>query len=268
MYPVLLKIGFIHIYSYGLMVGCAFFISAFLLSKRAAGAGFKEDFFWNLCFWALIGGIFGGRLVYIILNFQFFRDNPMEAFMLWHGGLVWYGGLLGGIFCALIYVKLKKEKIGRVLDELAPFVALGHSIGRIGCFLNGCCYGRPAAWGIYFPVHNDYLIPVQLFSSLDLLAIFIILRVIQERAHPVRNYSAMGKHKDVSNGTHRQGFVFIAYLLLSSLERFFMEFLRNDSAPIFYGLTVFQIISAAIFFITLCLWTTILWLRKRKPASA
>lgn len=249
MYPVLLKIGFIRIYSYGLMVGCAFFVSAFCLSRRAARAGFKEDLFWNLCFWALIGGICGGRLVYIILNFQFFRDNPLEAFMLWHGGLVWYGGLLGGILCALIYVKLKKERIGKVLDELAPFVALGHSIGRIGCLLNGCCYGRPAAWGVYFPVHNDYLIPTQLFSSLDLLAIFIILRVMQER-------------------THRQGFVFVVYLLLSSLERFIMEFLRNDSDPIFHGLTIFQIISAAIFFITLCIWTIILWLKKRKPASA
>jgi phosphatidylglycerol---prolipoprotein diacylglyceryl transferase len=248
MYPTLLKIGFIHIYSYGLMVGCAFFISAFLLSERAARAGFKEDFFWNLCFWALIGGIAGGRLAYIILNFQFFRDNPQEILMLWHGGLVWYGGLLGGILCALFYVKLKKKSIGKVLDELAPFVALGHSIGRIGCFLNGCCYGRPAAWGIYFPVHNDYLIPVQLFSSLNLLAVFIILRVMQERAR-------------------RQGFVFVAYLLLSSLERFLMEFLRNDSAPIFYGLTVFQIISAAIFLITLCLWTIILLSRKKKPAS-
>lgn len=249
MYPILLKIGFIHIYSYGLMVGCAFFISAFCLSRRAARAGFKEDFFWNLCFWVLIGGIAGGRLAYIILNFQFFRDNPPEVFMLWHGGLVWYGGLLGGILCALIYIRLKKERIPRVLDELAPFVALGHSIGRIGCFLNGCCYGRPAAWGIYFPAHNDYLIPVQLFSSLDLLAVFIILRVMQERASG-------------------QGFVFVAYLLLSSLERFLMEFLRNDSAPIFYGLTVFQIISAAIFLITLCLWTIILLSRKKKPANA
>lgn len=249
MYPVLLKIGFIRIYSYGLMVGCAFFVSAFCLSRRAARAGFKEDFFWNLCFWALIGGICGGRLVYIIFNFQFFWDNPPEAFMLWHGGLVWYGGLLGGILCALVYVKLKKERIGKVLDELAPFVALGHSIGRIGCLLNGCCYGRPAAWGIYFPVHNDYLIPTQLFSSLDLLAVYIILRVMQERAH-------------------RQGFIFVAYILLSSLERFIMEFPRNDSAPIFYGLTIFQIISAAIFFITLCLWTIILLSRKKKPASA
>ena len=249
MYPILLKIGFIRIYSYGLMVGCAFFISAFLLSRRAARAGFKEDFSWNLCFWALIGGIAGGRLAYIILNFQFFRDNPQEILMLWHGGLVWYGGLLGGILCSLIYVKLKKERITRVLDELAPFVALGHSIGRIGCFLNGCCYGRPAAWGIYFPVHHDYLVPVQLFSSLDLLVVFIILRVIQERAH-------------------RQGFIFVVYLLLSSLERFIMEFLRNDSAPIFYGLTVFQIISAAIFLITLCLWTIILLSRKKTPASA
>lgn len=256
MYPILLKIGFIHIYSYGLMVGCAFFISAFCLSRRAARAGFKEDFFWNLCFWALIGGIAGGRLVYIILNFQFFRDNPPEVFMLWHGGLVWYGGLLGGILCALAYVKLKKERIARVLDELAPFVALGHSIGRIGCFLNGCCYGRPAAWGIYFPAHNDYLIPAQLFSSLDLLAIFIILRVIQERAPACRQTG------------HRQGFIFVAYLLLSSLERFLMEFLRNDSAPIFYGLTIFQIISSAIFLITLCLWTIILLSHKKKPASA
>lgn len=231
------------------MVALAFFAATFLLSKRAPAAGLKEDFFWNLSFWVLSGGILSGRLTYIILNFQFFLENPQEVFMLWHGGLVWYGGLLGGILCAILYVKLKRQNLAKVLDELAPFAALGQSIGRIGCLLNGCCYGRPASWGIFFPAHNEYLIPTQLFSSLDLLAIFVILRTLQEKAH-------------------RQGFVFVVYLLLQSFERFLIEFFRNDSSRAFFGLTIFQVMSAAIFLITLCLWNIILRSQKKRQASA
>lgn len=249
MYPILFKFGFIQVYSYGLMVALAFFVSTFLLARRASVTGLKEDFFWNVSFWILSGGILGGRLTYIILNLQFFLENPLEIFMLWHGGLVWYGGLLGGILCAFCYIKLKKAAIGKVLDELAPFAALGQSIGRIGCLLNGCCYGLPAAWGVYFPAHSDRLIPAQLFSSLNLLAVFIILRLAQEKSP-------------------RRGFVFAAYLLLSSFERFLMEFFRNDSSRAFLGLTIFQIISAVIFTITVCVWSAILWLQKKRRSGA
>lgn len=249
MYPILFNFGFIHIYSYGLMVATAFLVSTFLLSRYAVSLKLNKDFFWNLSFWVLLGGIIGGRLLYIFLNLRFFLENPAEIVMLWHGGLVWYGGFLGGLLSWIWYIKSKKASPLKTLDIIIPFVVLGHSIGRIGCFLNGCCYGMPAWWGMYFPVHSDYLIPAQLFSSLALLVIFVVLRWLQERPH-------------------RDGLVVVIYLLLSSLERFLEEFLRNDSPRNFYGWTVFQVISAAFFLSALILWYILLWFPKKTQAGA
>ena len=126
-------------------------VSAFLLSRYARLLHYDKEFFWNFAFVILVGGILGGRLFYSILNFDFFLDNPQEIFMLWHGGLVWYGGFFGGLISASVYLKLKKKPFFKTADMVVPFVALGHAIGRIGCFLNGCCYGRVASWGVYFP---------------------------------------------------------------------------------------------------------------------
>lgn len=254
------------------MVAFGFFVSAFLLSRKAPALGFEKDFFWSLSFWLLSGGLLGGRLMYIILNFDFFLQNPKEMFMLWRGGLVWYGGFLAGVFSALLYLKAHKAPLLRTLDIVAPYAALGQSIGRIGCFLNGCCYGRPAEWGIYFPAHGERLMPVQLFSSLDLLVIYVLLRLLQDRL------ASAGQEKtsilfpgppDFNRaGSRWQGCVFITYLLFLSLERFIMEFLRDDSSRGFSGFTIFQIISAVIFLSALlALWIIILWSRRKKRAG-
>lgn len=233
MYPILFHFGFITIYSYGLMVAIAFLVSAFLLSQYAARLGLHKEFFWNLSFWMLWGGILGGRILYIILNLGYFIENPLELIMLWHGGLVWYGGFAGGLIAGALYIKSHQASLLDTLDIIMPFVALGHSIGRIGCFLNGCCYG-PA----------ELIVPSQIFSSLSLLGIFIALRLLQERPHP-------------------QGSIVAAYLLIASLERFVEEFLRNDSARSFWGLTIFQVISVGIFIIAILLWSMILWQQKK-----
>lgn len=249
MHPILIRLGFIQIYSYGLMVALAFLVSTFLLSRKADTLGFFKDFSWNLSFWSLLGGILGGRIGYIILNYRFFLENPRELILLWHGGLVWYGGFLGGFLFGALYLKFNRIPLVRAIDLIIPFIALGQAIGRIGCFLNGCCYGKTVEWGIYFPAHNDYLIPTQLFSSLSLLIIFVVLRILQERPH-------------------RNGFILAVYLLASSFERFLIEFLRDDSKRSYFGLTIFQIISLVIFFSAICLMSIILASKKRNQASA
>lgn len=235
MYPILFKFGSFQVYSYGLMVALAFWISVSLLSRHGRILGLSGDFFWNLSFWALAAGILGGRLTYVFLNLDFFLKNPSEIFKLWHGGLVWYGGFSAGLLSAILYLRRNKAPVFRVLDMAAPFIGLAHAIGRIGCFLNGCCYGRPVSWGIYSPVSSERLIPVQLISSLDLLAVFIILRLLEERPH-------------------RPGSITACYLIFSSLERFMVEFLRDDSTRNYFGLTIFQLISIVIFIGGLILW--------------
>lgn len=236
MYPVIFKFGFIQIYSYGLMLIFAFWIFAFLLTRQAKAWNLTNDFFWNLSLVILLAGILSARLAYIALNFRFFLDNPQEVFMLWHGGLVWYGGFLGGMLAGSIYLKRKKMPLLKTLDLIMPYAALAQAIGRIGCFLNGCCYGR-------------FFIPAQLFSSSGLLIIFVILRLLQ--ALP-----------------HRQGFILACYLIAVSLERFIEEFLRGDSPRNFWGLTIFQVISIAVFLSGLFLWSIILKSAKKTRESA
>lgn len=249
MYPVIFQFGFIQIYSYGLMLVFAFWVSVFLLTKQASILNAPKDFFWNMSFAILLAGIVCARFAYILLNLKFFLDEPGEILMLWHGGLVWYGGFLGGLTSAIIYLKCKRMPVLRTLDLIAPYICLAHSMGRIGCFLNGCCYGRRSQWGIYSPLANGYLIPAQLFSSLGLLIIFVILRLLQKRPH-------------------RQGFILFAYLIAASIERFIEEFLRGDSSRDYWGLTIFQVISIAIFLSSVFLWNIILSPEKKTQENA
>ncbi|NQU18910.1 prolipoprotein diacylglyceryl transferase, partial [bacterium] len=159
-----------------------------------------------------------------------------------HGGLAILGGILVAIIAAFIFSKSRNLPFLKILDLIAPFVALGHSIGRIGCFLNGCCYGMPSKFGIYFPVHNDVLIPTQLISSFLLLILFIVLRLRQSRPHLA-------------------GEIFIGYILYYSALRFLIEFLRADSPKLFLGLTIFQYF-CIVLFISGALFYNLTWKRK------
>ena len=230
MCPILFKLGPISIYAYGTMLALAFLVVTFLLRKEASSRGIGPNLISDFCFWVLVVGIIGARLLYVLLNISYYLNNPLEIIMLQHGGLVWYGGLFFGIVSGLYFLRRHFLGIGYILDMIAPFVALGEAIGRIGCLLNGCCYGRPSIFGLYFPVHKAVLIPTQLYWSVFLLVVFLILRIIQSRAN-------------------KKLLVFFSYLMLHSFGRFFLEFLRGDSLPIFLNLNLFQLISISVFII-------------------
>ena len=181
----------------------------------------------NLLFFIFIFGIIGCRIFYILNNFSYFLHNPLQIIMLQHGGMSWFGGLIFGSVAAFLFVKKNKLNFLATADLLVPFVALGQSIGRIGCLLNGCCFGRESQFGLYFSVFDKTLIPTQLYSSLLLLLIFYILRRMQNRKH-------------------FPGQIFYYYLFFYSLKRIFIEYLRNDSPRIIFGLTLFQLLSIAV----------------------
>ncbi len=213
------------------MFAIAAFVCVFLLSREAKAKGLSQDFVIDLIFWILVNGIIGARFFYIILNLEFFKKNPVEIFKLWHGGLVWFGGLFGAIIFTSSYLKIKKIPVIKTLDWLMPYVALGQAIGRIGCFLNGCCFGKPSSFGLYFPALQMKLFPVQLLSALNLFLIFLCLKFREKKSY-------------------KQGEILLLYLILASLERFIVEFLRGDSPVFFWNLTVFQIISLIIFIVS------------------
>lgn len=217
MHPLICKVGPFAIYSYGVMLAFAFLVSSYLAKKKAQTVGISPEIIFNLAFIAFIFGIIGGRLLYVIFNFDYYIDNLSEIFKLWHGGLSWFGGLFLGSVAGIVYINRKGLSVYKVLDVIVPFVALGQAIGRIGCFLNGCCYGVLG------------FIPIQIFSSLLLLIIFIILGFLQERPH-------------------KGGEILFLYLILYSIKRFFVEFWRADNKILMFGLTYFQIIAIAIFF--------------------
>jgi phosphatidylglycerol:prolipoprotein diacylglycerol transferase len=217
MYPEICKIGPFTIYSYGIMLLVAFLTSSFLAKAQAKKHNLSPELIFDLSFIVFISGIIGARVFYTLENLGYYIKNPLEIIMLQHGGLSWFGGLILGTLVGIKYLKVRRIPIYKVVDLIMPFVALGQAIGRIGCFLNGCCFGKT-------------LIPVQLYSSLILIIIFVILRFLQERPH-------------------RDGEIFFTYLILYCVKRFFIEFLRSDNAIIVFGLTLFQLLSLIIFFL-------------------
>ncbi len=232
MHPTICTIGPFTIYSYGLMLALAFVVGQYLAACQARKEKINPEVIFNFLFLSVISGIAGARVFYVLENLQYYLGDPLEIIMFQHGGLSWFGGLILGGSCGVLYLKKKGMPIYRALDLVAPFIALSQAIGRIGCLLNGCCYGKVAEWVFWFPDKGEPLIPTQAYSSFALILIFFVLRFMQERPH-------------------KNGEIFFAYLLLYSLKRFFIEFWRGDNSVILWGMTLFQILSVVVFFLAL-----------------
>jgi len=232
MYPIICKIGPLTVYSYGLMLVLSFSIATLLIIHQAKKHGLNQDLIFNLAFIILISGIIGARILYVIMNLKYYLSNPIEIIMLTRGGLAWFGGLILGSLSCIVYLRRRGLDTYKIFDLIIPYVALAQGIGRIGCFLNGCCFGKESLrFGVYYPVHDTVLIPTQAYSSLALLGIYIILRIRQGQEHP-------------------PGEILYLYFLLYSLWRFFIEFFRGDSKIFILGLTVFQFFSIALFILS------------------
>lgn len=228
MFPVILKLGPITIYSYGVMIAFAFFVSTILCLKESKISNIKKELILDLSVPVMISGIIGARLMHILLNLKEYILSPLEIVKIYRGGLMLYGGIAGGILCSLIYLRKKRQPVLKVLDLVSPYVALAQVWGRIGCFLNGCCYGRESLrFGLYFPLHNKILLPTQIYSSLGNLLIFFILKSTYRR-----------KRFD--------GQVILLYFILYPLKRFLIEFLRADTQALMFRLSLFQLLSFII----------------------
>lgn len=227
MHPEICQIGPITIYSYGLLLVIAFITATQLAGRQARKEGIDPEVIFNFAFFAFIFGVLGARIFFVLENLSFYLSRPLEIIMLQHGGLSWFGGLFLGTFVSILYLKKQKVRILVALDLIVPYLALAQSIGRIGCFLNGCCYGR--VFGI---------IPTQIASSFLLLIIFLILRFFQSKKHTV-------------------GTIFLLYLMLYSLKRFFIEFWRADNPVVFWGLTLFQVLSLGLLILALGIFVLI-----------
>ncbi len=243
MHPILFTIGPFTFYSYGLMFVIAF-VTGTLLARRAARqlpphlVAVPADQVLDLITSLLLGGIIGARVFFVILEWRSFLSAPFEVFALWHGGLVWYGGFFGSLLAGWRYTRSRRISFLRMVDQIVPFLALGHAIGRIGCFLNGCCYGRPTtSWcGVQFPELPGPVLPTQLFEAAGLFLLYRVLRLLQRPAVLARS-----------------GLLFGYYLVGYSGLRFVIEFVRGDQSVWWMGLTLQQGISIGMFFVGLLL---------------
>jgi len=186
MYPVLFQIAGFQIRTYSLMLLLAFVAGILLLwlilkRRTLIDPAVVSD----LAFWVIIGVVIGARLAYVFMHWPQFADNPAGIFKIWEGGAVYYGGFILAIIFGLIFLWRKKIPALPLLDSIAPAIALGEGIGRIGCFLNGCCFGKPTqVCGVTFPANSfassifgpDHSIwPTQLFQSGGGVLLFVVL---------------------------------------------------------------------------------------------
>ena len=249
MHPVLFEFWNFKIYSYGVMVALGFLIAVYLASREARRAGIAPENIFDIGLYALLFGIIGARALHILLERAYYINRPFDIIMINRGGLAFHGGLIAGIMAAWFFTKRNRMPLWKTSDVIIPYVALGQAIGRIGCFLNGCCYGIPTYLpvGISLPGHLQRLHPTQLYSSIFLFLTFIILKRIYRK-----------KKFD--------GAVFFSYLLIFSFGRFFIDFLRGDLSRVFLGMRTSQLISLGIFLIALVMRWRIIHLPLRAEA--
>jgi len=227
MHPILFVLGPLTVYSFGFMLAVAVVVCSYLFGRDVAKAGLPKDVAYDFVFWTAITGVAGARIFYILLNLDYFIQDPTEIYKLQNGGLAWQGGLIFATASAFFFLRQRKLPILKFLDMASPYGALGQAIGRIGCFLNGCCYGKPVWWGPFFPIHEAHLHPTQIYESAGLLIVFFVLKNL--------NQKNLG-----------EGRVFACYLMFAATLRFVVQFFRDDHDPVWFGLSVFQWVCIAV----------------------
>ncbi len=231
MHRILFQIGPLTFYSYGLLIALGFLLAAFLMTREASKYGASKDDVFDCLIAVLISGLIGGRFLFVAINWQLYSREPLRIFMLQEGGMAIQGSLVTAFITGIVVCRAKKLRFWKMCDLIAPYIALGQAVGRVGCFLNGCCYGKVivSGLGVTFPGETVLRIPTQVYSSLFLLGIFAALLMFRKK----RPFD---------------GSVFVLYMILYALFRFGMDFMRSDNPKIFLGITLAQAISVGIFF--------------------
>ncbi|MCX7867823.1 prolipoprotein diacylglyceryl transferase [Limisphaera sp. VF-2] len=219
MHPVAIQIGPLTIHWYGVLVALGFLVGLWNAARRAPRAGLPGEAVADLGPWLILGAVVGARLWYVASYWreQFAAAPWWEVFMVHHGGLVFYGGLVGATLAAWLFLVRRRLPLWRMADVLAPGIALGYAIGRLGCLMNGCCYGRACSlpWAVTYPEDNPLspptfpVHPTQIYDSLLSLALYGgLARVFDKRRF--------------------DGQVFALYLIGYAVTRSFVECFRGD----------------------------------------
>jgi phosphatidylglycerol:prolipoprotein diacylglycerol transferase len=283
-HPIAFELGSLPVRWYGVMMALGFFAGLWTATRRARLANVHGDVIADVTMWLLLGSIVGARFVYVLTYWkQEFADRPLsEIFMVQHGGLVYYGGLIGATVSGLGYLAWKKLPVWKITDIIAPSIALGSVFGRIGCLLNGCCFGRACdrPWAITFPAGHEThpfdqpaipVHPTQIYDALLNLILYLTLAWLFHRRWKTRVVDRglkkeKGKQSEAPSSILHSpssfpadGQIFALYLVGYAICRSIVEIFRGDyTAEHIHGglLTPAQLVSAPILLagIALFLW--------------
>jgi phosphatidylglycerol:prolipoprotein diacylglycerol transferase len=250
MHPILIHIGKLAIRSYGFMLAFSFLAGIWLAGRRAKKAGVDPQKVLDLSVIIILAAVVGSRLLYVVYHLDQY-SNPLDMFALWQGGATFYGGFILATLASYVWLQRNKIPFLQMADIMAPSIALGLVFTRIGCFLSGCCYGKPTthSWGMIYPpdspagaaaaaiaqergVEHVALHPTQLYSSLfEGLTIFMLLMLLQPRLQ-------------------KRGATFGMLCVLYAIARFTIDFFRyyEPNARVMGGLDFNQIICVFVFF--------------------
>lgn len=224
-----IDLGFIKIYSFGLLVSLAFLVAIWFIVREAKKQALDLNRIYSLIFYIMLGGVIGSRIAHVLGNWDSYMSDPLTIFMLWYGGLAFYGGFIGALLFAFIFIKKKKMKFWQYADLIAPALALGHAIGRVGCLVgDGGHVGKITTLPFGVMVNGELRHLTALYSFVNLITLFVILLLLKKRKPFV-------------------GFLFLFYVAYYALTRFFIDFLRTD--PTYFGLTATQWVAIPLFFI-------------------
>jgi len=259
MFPRLLEIGPLTVYSYGVLLAAAYLLALYMAVRRSRARGIDGDRVLDMGIYIIISALLGAKLLLLIVDFNFFRQNPAELWTLARSGGVFYGGLIVATVVGIWFARKHRLPMWRTADACAPAIALGHVVGRIGCVLAGCCWGSKTTlpWGITFtnmfaatnvgtPLHVS-LHPTQLYDAGAELLILIFLVTFERKGKPFA------------------GRTFWLYMLLYAVSRFTIEFFRGDPRGMVGGLATSQLISLAL--APLAIVMLIVLARRGEPAA-
>ena len=241
--PELISLGPLHIRWYGVMAVAGVISAYYLMLHRSKRYGYNSDNISDITFWSMIAAIVGARLLYVIRFWdEQFAGNPLDAFKIYEGGLVFLGGFALSVFFLFFYCRAKKWDIGNLADLIAPALPLGHAFGRIGCLLNGCCFGFK--YEGFCSIRYEYppfgTFPLQFFSAIFNAVFATVLLWLEKKGYFNRRR-------------------FLIYILGYSVGRFILEFGRGDypESQLCHGLTPAQVTCLWLAPLTVAVWIAI-----------
>jgi len=261
MHRILFEVGGNPVYTYGVLMAIGIIVGVGLTWYLARKQNRYSDEVIDFALWAVIFGIIGSRLSYVIPRWDLYAANPMDLFAIWQGGLTIQGGLIGGLLAGIVYTKIKGIKFWYFADLFAPGMVLGQAMGRIGCYFFGCSFGVPtnSGWGLVFPEGTDAfaifgaqaLYPTQMFEFVWDIAILALILIIWQR----RRFD---------------GFAFLLYFALWNIGTAVIRFWRGDIAVDVSGITGGQVVGFSAAALAIVLFV-LMWRRvnsgKLEPAT-